>query len=149
MLPSWRSERHAAQWVRSLQVDAAAIRKMPVDKVSTEDVLSVLKPLWSTRRETASRLRSRIERVLDAAKAKGLRSGENVARWKGHLEQLLPGRQRIERKHLAAMLYSDVPAFMAMLKDSRSIAAMALEFTILTAAQDQRGAFGTAWRDRP
>ena len=82
-----------------------------MDKIATDDVLSVLKPLWNAKPETASRLRGRIERVLDAAKAQGFRSGENPARWRGHLDQLLPKRQRLTRGHHAAMNYSDLPAF--------------------------------------
>src|ERR1700726_4864819 len=91
---------------------AAPLRRLPVDKITTDDVLSVLKPLWNVKPETASRLRSRIENVLDAAKARGLRSGENPARWRGHLNQLLPKRQRLERRHHAAMNYTELPAFM-------------------------------------
>ena len=68
---------------------AAPLRRLPVDRITTDDVLSILKPLWHDKHETASRLRGRIERVLDAAKAQGLRSGENPARWRGHLDQLL------------------------------------------------------------
>src|SRR5262249_44612531 len=87
-------------------------------------------------------LRGRIERVLDAAKAKGLRSGENPARWRGHLDQLLPKRQRLTRGHHAAMSYADVPAFIADLLARQATAALALEFTILTAARsvELRGA---------
>jgi len=81
MRPSWRNAKHAAQWEMTLRDYAAPLRRLPADKVTTDDVLSVLKPLWSSKPETASRLRGRIERVLDAAKAQGLRSGENPARW--------------------------------------------------------------------
>ena len=83
MRPSWRNEKHAAQWEMTLRHYAAPLRRLPVDKIDTDDVLSVLKPLWNAKPETASRLRGRIERVLDAAKAQGLRSGENPARWRG------------------------------------------------------------------
>jgi hypothetical protein len=99
MRPSWRNSRHAAQWVMTLRDYAAPLRRLAVDKITTHDVLSVLKPLWNDKPETASRLRGRIERVLDAAKAQGLRSGENPARWRGHLDQLLPKRQRLTRGH--------------------------------------------------
>jgi hypothetical protein len=91
MRPSWRNGKHAAQWEMTLRDYAAPLRRLPVDKITTDDVLSVLKPLWNGKPETASRLRGRIERVLDAAKAQGLRNGENPARWRGHLDQLLPG----------------------------------------------------------
>jgi hypothetical protein len=89
MRPSWRNGKHIAQWEMTLRNYAAPLRRLPVDKVTTDDVLSVLKIIWSAKPETASRVRGRIERVLDAAKAQGLRNGENPARWRGHLDQLL------------------------------------------------------------
>ena len=98
-------------------------------------MLSVLKPLWNDKPETGSRLRGRIERVLDAAKAQGLRSGENPARWRGHLDQLLPKRQRLTRGHHAAMPYARLPTFMSDLQARHGTAALALEFAILTAAR--------------
>lgn len=135
MRPSWRNGKHAAQWEMTLRHYAAPLRRLPVDKVTTDDVLSVLKPLWNTKPETASRLRGRVERVLDSAKAQGLRSGENPARWRGHLDQLLPKRQRLTRGHHAAMDYNDLPAFMSDLQGREGTAARALEFAILTAAR--------------
>jgi hypothetical protein len=84
MRPSWRNGKHAEQWEMTLREYAAPLRRLPTDKIITDDVLSVLKSLWNDKPETASRLRGRIERVLDAAKAQGLRSGENPARWRGH-----------------------------------------------------------------
>ena len=142
MRPGWRNSTHATQWQMTLQDYAAPLRRLPVDRITTDDVLSVLKPLWNDKHETASRLRGRIERVLDAAKAQGLRSGENPARWRGHLDQLLPKRQRVARGHHAAMNYSDVPAFMSDLQARQATAASALEFAILTAARsgEVRGA---------
>ena len=142
MRPSWRSGKHAAEWVMTLRDYAAPLRRLPVDKITTDDVLSVLKPLWNERPETASRLRGRIERVLDAAKAQGQRSGENPARWRGHLDQLLPKRQRLARGHYAAMSYVDIPAFINNLQARQTTAALALEFAILTAARSSevRGA---------
>ena len=135
MRPSWRNTKHAAQWEMTLREYAAPLRRLRVDTITTDDVLSVLKPLWHEKPETASRLRGRIERVLDAAKAQGLRSGENPARWRGHLDQLLPRRQRLTRGHHAAMRYADIPTFMVSLQARQSIAALALEFAILTAAR--------------
>src|SRR5689334_12672518 len=135
MRPSWRNGKHAAQWEMTLREYAAPLRRLPADKITTDDVLSVLKPLWSEKPETASRLRGRIERVLDAAKAQGLRNGENPARWRGHLDQLLPKRQRLTRGHHAAMPYDDVPAFVNDLQKRQATAASALEFAILTAAR--------------
>ena len=144
MRPSWRNSKHAAQWEMTLRDYAARLRRLPADKITTDDVLSVLKPLWNEKPETASRLRGRIERVLDAAKAQGLRSGENPARWRGHLDQLLPKRQRLTRGHHAAMSYADVPAFIANLQSRQATAALALEFAILTAARSGE-VLGARW----
>jgi integrase len=146
MRPSWRNGKHAAQWEMTLNVYAAPLRRLPVDKIGTDDVLSVLKPLWNHKPETASRLRGRIERVLDAAKAQGLRSGENPARWRGHLDQLLPKRQRLTRGHHAAMNYADLPAFMTALHARQATAALALEFAILTAARSGE-VLGARWEE--
>jgi integrase len=144
MRPSWRNSKHAAQWEMTLRDYAASLRRLPADKITTDDVLSVLKPLWNEKPETASRLRGRIERVLDAAKAQGLRSGENPARWRGHLDQLLPKRQRLTRGHHAAMSYADVPTFIANLQSRQATAALALEFAILTAARSGE-VLGARW----
>jgi integrase len=144
MRPSWRNGKHAAQWETTLRGYAAPLRRLPAHAITTDDVLSVLKPLWNEKLETASRLRGRIERVLDAAKAQGLRTGENPARWRGHLDQLLPKRQRLTRGNHAAMSYGDVPAFIGDLQSREATAALALEFTILTAAR--RGeVLGARW----
>ncbi len=144
MRPSWRNGKHVAQWEMTLRVYAAPLRRLPVDKINTDDVLSVLKPLWKVKPETASRFRGRIERVLDAAKAQGLRSGENPARWRGHLDQLLPKRQRLTRGHHAAMAYVDVPTFISDLQSRQAMAALALEFAILTAARSGE-VLGARW----
>ncbi len=146
MRPSWRNRKHAAQWEMTLRDYAAPLRRLPVDKLTTDDVLSALKPLWSDKPETASRLRGRIERVLDAAKAQGLRNGENPARWRGHLDQLLPKRQRLTRGHHAAMGYADVPGFIIGLQSRQSTAALALEFAILTAARSGE-VLGARWEE--
>ena len=113
------------------------IRQVPVDKVDTEGVLSVLKPIWNRAPETASRLRGRIEAVLDAAKAKGHigRNEANPAQWRGHLDKLLPRPSKLTRGHHAAMPYADVPAFIAEIRRREATAAYALEFCILTAAR--------------
>jgi integrase len=144
MRPSWRNDKHAAQWKMTLSHYAAPLRRLPVKTVGTDDVLSVLKPLWNAKPETASRLRGRIERVLDAAKAQGLRSGENPALWRGHLDHLLPKRQRLTRGHHAAMAYLEVPAFIRDLQLRSATAALALEFTILTAARSGE-VLGARW----
>ncbi|MBI1684930.1 tyrosine-type recombinase/integrase [Caulobacter hibisci] len=144
MSPSWRNAKHAAQWKMTLTKYAAAIRERPVNEVTTQDVLDVLQPLWTRTPETAERLRGRIENVLDAAKARGLRSGENPARWRGHLNQLLPKRQRLTRGHHAALPYDAVPEFMANLGTRGAVAARALEFLILTGARSGE-LLGASW----
>jgi hypothetical protein len=98
---------------------------LPVDEIDTAAVLAVLKPLWQAKPETASRLRGRVEAVLDAAKAQGYRSGENPAAWRGHLAHLLPKRGILSRGHHAAMAYADVPAFVARLREREAVAALA------------------------
>jgi integrase len=146
MRPSWRNAKHIAAWEMTLRNYAARLRRLPVDQIVTDDVLSVLKPHWNEKPETASRLRGRIERVLDAAKAQGLRAGENPARWRGHLDQLLPKRQSIARGHYAAMHFGDVPTFMNRLRSKPSNAALALEFVVLTAARCGE-AVGARWEE--
>jgi integrase len=140
----FRNEKHRAQWKMTLEVYAGPLRKLPVDAVSTDDVLGVLKPIWLTKAETASRVRGRIEKVLDAAKAKGLRERENPARWRGHLDHLLPKPGKLTRGHHAAMPYERVPAFVADLRQRDAMAALALEFCILTAARSGE-VFGLRW----
>ena len=112
-----------------------SIRQKPVDQIGTEDVLLILRPIWMTKAETASRLRGRIEAILDAARAKGLREGDNPARLRGHLDKLLGKRQRLMRGHHAAMDYADVPAFVERLREREALAALALEMTVLTACR--------------
>jgi integrase len=142
----WRNEKHREQWRLSLTQAAAELRPRPVDEIGTEAILAVLKPLWTAKPETASRLRGRIEAVLDAAKAQGHRSGENPARWRGHLSHLLPKRQKLSRSHHAAMAYVDVPALMARLRTDSAIAAQALAFCILTAARTGE-VLGALWSE--
>jgi integrase len=128
----------------TLEAYAAPLRPLPVDEVAVEHVLAVLKPIWATKPETASRLRGRIEKVLDAARANGYRVGENPARWRGHLDHLLPVRQRLTRGHHAAMPFVDVPGFVMALRAQESVAAHALEFLILTAGRTGE-VLGTRW----
>lgn len=132
---SFRNAKHAAQWTSTLNTYAASLRPLPIEAIGTADVLAVLQPIWTTKSETASRVRGRIERVLDAAKAKGLRTGDNPAAWRGNLESLLGKRERLTRGHHAAMPFVKVPAFVADLHDRKAVAALALEFMILTAAR--------------
>jgi integrase len=146
MSPSWRNAKHRAQWTMTLSVYCAVLAALPVADVTTEDVLRVLKPLWLAKPETASRLRGRIERVLDFAKARGMRSGENPARWRGHLDALLPKRHELTRGHHKAMPFDDVPDFVARLRGMEGIAPKALEFTILTAARSGE-VLGAYWEE--
>ena len=131
----WRNEKHRAQWRMTLEEYAKPLHKKKPSEIETQDVLKVLNPLWKKVPETASRLRGRIERVLDYAKAKGWRTGENVAAWRGHLKNILPARQKLTRGHHAAMDYHDVPAFLVQLRKRESMSALALEFLIYTAAR--------------
>jgi integrase len=131
----FRSEKHKAQWRRTLQTYAVSLRAKPVNAITTDDVLAVLKPIWLEKPETASRVRGRIEKILDAAKAKGYRVTENPARWRGHLDHLLPRPSKLKRGHHAAMPYQEVAAFIARVREREAVAALALEFCILTAAR--------------
>jgi integrase len=131
----FRNEKHKAQWKSTLQTYAGPLRAKPVDIIATDDVLAILKPIWTTKAETASRVRGRIEKVLDAAKAKGFREGENPARWRGHLDHLLPKPSKLARGHHAAMPYEEVAGFVAELRKREASAALALELCILTAAR--------------
>jgi integrase len=133
----FRNDKHKAQWRMTLTRYCEPIRNVPVDKIDTEAVLSVLKPLWTRAPETASRLRGRIEQVLDAARARGhiARNEANPARWRGHLDKLLPKRAKLTRGRHAAMPYADVPPFLASLRERPATAARALELCILTATR--------------
>jgi integrase len=115
---------------------------LPVDKVALEHVLAILQPIWESKSVTASRLRGRIEAVLDYAKVRGLREGENPARWRGHLDKLLSKSKKLARGHHPAMPYAEVPAFVQSLRGRDGMAAIVLEFLILTAARsgEARGA---------
>ena len=140
----WRSVKHAEQWKASLTVHAAPLLKRPVNEITTIDVLTVLKPLWASKQVTASRVRGRIETVLDAAKALKYREGENPAAWRGNLSHLLAGRQRLARKNFAALPYERVPEFVSRLRELSGVYPLALEFTILTAVRTNE-ALGAVW----
>jgi integrase len=143
---SWKHPKHAHQWRVTLTETAAPLRGLPVDEIDTEAVLDVLRPLWITKPAPASRLRQRVEAVLDAAKAKGLRTGENPARWRGHLSHLLPPRPRLVRGHYAALSYDELPALMARLQAIETVSARALQFCILTAARSAE-TYGATWSE--
>ena len=133
----WKNEKHASQWRNTLTTYVfPAIGSLDVAAVDTEHVLKILKPIWTTKTETATRVRQRIEAVLNAAAARDLRSGDNPARWKGHLDNLLAKIPKKERtKHHAAIAWSDMPEFMAELRQKDGTSAKALEFCILTATR--------------
>ena len=115
--------------------------------VDTALVLKVLEPIWTAKPETASRVRQRMENILDFAKVRGYRDGENPARWRGHLDKLLPARSKVrEVEHLAALPYAELPAFLASLRTQEAIAARALEFLILTAARTGE-VIGARWNE--
>jgi integrase len=145
---SWRNDKHRWQWRQTLTDYCAPIRDLPVTEVESDAVLSVLKPLWTEVPETAARLRGRIERVIDSARARGLidENRANPARWRGHLDHLLPKRRRLTRGHHPAMRYAELPAFATKLTRSPGTAAKALVLVILTAARSGE-VFGMRWEE--
>jgi integrase len=144
----WRNFKHRAQWSSTLKKYASpAFGKLPVAAIDIGLVMRVLKPIWSKKTETASRLRGRIESVLDWAGVHGYRSGENPARWKGNLDHVLPARSKVRPvQHHAALPYSELPSFMGDLRKCPGSAARALEFTILTAARTNE-TLGATWAE--
>jgi integrase len=133
----WKSAKHADQWTATLETYAyPVIGKLPVQMIETAHIEKILRPIWETKTETASRVRGRIEKVLDRAKALKLRQGENPAAWRGHLDQLFaPKSQVAPVENHPALPYSELPAFMAKLHAKEGVSARALEFTILTVAR--------------
>lgn len=133
----WRNAKHRQQWESTLKTYAyPVIGDLPVRDVKIRHVLQVLEPIWSTKPETASRVRMRIEAVLNSARALGWRTGENPALWRGNLDALLPPRSKVRRiKHHPALPWKDVASFMTKLKEREGISARALEFLVLTAAR--------------
>ena len=133
----WRSTKHAKQWRATLETHVSPVLGLiPVQDVDTALVIKVLEPIWATKTETASRVRGRIEAVLDWAAAREYRSGENPARWRGHLKNLLPKRSKVRRvKHHLALPYPEVGSFVRELRQQNTIAAESLEFLILTATR--------------
>jgi integrase len=133
----WRNAKHADQWRSSLETYAyPVLGALPVQGVDVALVMKVLEPIWATKTETASRVRQRIESILDWASARGYRLGENPARWRGHIDKLLPSRSKVQKvEHYPALPYDEVGAFMADLRKQQGTAASALEFLILTACR--------------
>jgi integrase len=146
--PSWRNAKHASQWGNTLATYAGpVIGKLSVQTIDTELVLKVVQPIWTRKSETASRVRQRIEAILDWARVQGLREGENPARWRSHLDHILPERGKVRRvKHHAALPYPETFEFIAALREQEGISARALEFTILTAARTG-DTTGASWRE--
>jgi integrase len=142
----WKSPKHIDQWTNTLQQYAAPVfGEVPVADVDTDLVMKALEPIWATKTETASRVRGRIENILDWARTKGYREGENPARWRGHLQNLLPARRKVRKvKHHPALAYDKMGTFMRALRKQEGTAAVALEFLILTAARTSE-AVGARW----
>jgi integrase len=133
----WKNVKHARQWTSTLESYVyPVIGNLSVADVDIGLVLKILEPIWSEKSETASRVRGRIESVLDWATARKYREGENPARWKGNLDKILPARSKVQQvKHHAALPYDEMGDFMAVLRDQEGIAAMGLELLVLTAAR--------------
>jgi integrase len=144
----WKNPKHRDQWVRTINTYAnPVIGELPVATVDTSLVLRVLEPIWKTKTETATRLRSRLERVLAWATVRELRTGDNPARWHNHLDQLLAAPSKAKRVvHHPALSYAEVPAFLIDLRSLEGVASRALEFTILTAARTGE-VIGARWRE--
>lgn len=140
----WKNAKHTAQWTSTLEAYAfPKLGQMQVTKIETADVIAALTPIWSAKPEAANRVRQRIEAVLDYASALSIRSGDNPARWRGHLDHLLPKPTKVRAvTHHPAIPHSEIADFMAQLANRGGVAARALGFTILTAARsgETRGA---------
>ena len=145
---AWRSARHSAQWPQTLgDYVYPVFGSLPVQSVDVALVIKALEPIWATKPETASRVRGRIESVLDWATTRGYRQGENPARWRGHLENLLPKKSKVTRiEHHAALPYAEIPPFMTELRQFDDTPARALEFAILTAARTGE-VIGAKWSE--
>ncbi len=140
----WKNLKHGQQWASTLKTYAfPVIGTHSVADIDTPAVLAILEPIWLTKTETATRVRGRIEAILDWATVRGYRQGENPARWKGHLDKLLPARSKVQKvEHHPALPYAEITAFMADLRERDGVSASALAFSILTAARsgEVRGA---------
>ena len=144
----WRNPKHRAQWAASLATYAyPTIGKLQVGDVGQAHILSILQPIWKEKTETATRLRGRIEQVLDWARVRGFREGENPARWRGHLDKLLPAPTKIAKVvHHKALPIDAMPGFMAQLRQRKGLSARALEFLVLTAARSGE-VRGATWQE--
>ena len=144
----WKNDKHAAQWPSTLAAYVYPVfGDLPVQVIDVDLVIKALEPIWKGRTETASRVRGRIEAVLDWATVRKFRQGDNPARWRGHLDQLLPGRSKVQKvEHHAALPYCEIGAFMAQLQQNSGAASLALEFTVLTAARTGE-VIGARWAE--
>ena len=145
---SWSNDKHRKQWERTLTAYAfPVVGKLSLRHIRQEHILKILEPIWTTKTETATRVRGRIESILDWAKVKGLRTGDNPAAWKGHLDHMLPAPTRLKNvEHLAAVPVREMPDFMVKLRQASGTAAQALEFLILTAARSGE-VRGITWQE--
>ncbi len=143
--PTWKNAKHATQWTNTLKEYAEpVIGKRPVDQIDRSQIIRVLEPIWLEKTETATRVRGRIEKILDWATVEGYRSGPNPAQWKGNLEHSLPKRLAKQRtRHLAALPWQELPEFYERLCSQEGAAALTLRFTILTAARTGEVRFAT------
>jgi integrase len=144
----WRNAKHAQQWASTLRRFAFPVfGNMPVNAIDTTLMMRALEPIWGEMPETGSRVRGRIESVLDWATVRGFRAGDNPARWRGHLSKLFPSRRKVRAtRHLPALAYGEVPGFMAQLRGRQGTATRALEFLILTGARTSE-ALGATWAE--
>ncbi len=144
----WKNDKHGDQWKATLETYAYPVMgDLSVAAIDTGHVLKILEPIWTTKTETASRVRGRIEQVLDWATVRGFRRGDNPARWRGHLKHALPEKSKVRKvKHHAAMAYAELPGFMETLRASNSISARAMEFTVLTAVRTGQ-TIGAKWSE--
>jgi integrase len=142
--PAWKNAKHRGQWSSTLEAYAfPVIGQLSVDAITEHHVIAVLEPIWTTKSETASRLRGRIESILDWARVRGHREGENPARWKGHLDKVFPAQSQVHQvRHFQAMPVAETPRFLARLATQDGTSALALRFLILTVARsgEVRGA---------
>lgn len=145
---SWRNAKHADQWRNTLETYASpVIGRLPVSAVNTALVLRILQPIWASKTETATRLRGRLERVLDWARVQGYRTGENPAAWRGHLDKLLAAPTKVAKvSHHAALPWGQMGAFMAALREQTGLSALAVEYIILTACRTSE-ALGAMWAE--
>lgn len=142
----WKSAKHGAQWRATLSTYASPIiGKLPVSEIDVGLVVRIIEPIWIKKNETAHRVRGRIEAILDWARVRGYRNGENPARWKGNLDHLLPKRSKVRKvQHHSSLPYPEIPAFMRDLRGMYGVAALALELAILTATRTSE-VLGAQW----